>query len=153
MNMLYFIGRADVEAETPILWPPDAKKYSALFAAVKQKSSNMENYKRDHGVNREYMGVCVQLRGTLNIRGRGMDLILHAKLLQSCQTLCDTMDCSPPGSSVHGTLQAKILEWVAISSSRRSSQPRDRTYVSYVWHWQAGLFPLAPPGKLFFYGW
>ena len=44
---------------------------------------------------------------------------------QSCPTLCDPMDCSPPGSSFHGVLQASILEWVAISSSRGSSQPRD----------------------------
>ena len=51
---------------------------------------------------------------------------------QSCLTLCDPMDCSPPGSSVHGTLQARILEWVVISSSRGSSQPRDQTYVSYI---------------------
>ena len=53
---------------------------------------------------------------------------LHAYL--SCPTLCNPMDCSPPGSSVHGTLQARILEWVAISSSRGFSQPRDRTRVS-----------------------
>ena len=47
-------------------------------------------------------------------------------------TLCDTVDSSLPGSSVHGILQARILEWVAISFSRGSSQPRDRTCVSYV---------------------
>ena len=46
-------------------------------------------------------------------------------------TLCDFIDCSPPGSSVHGILQARILEWVAIPSYRGSSQPRDRTLVSY----------------------
>ena len=108
------------------------KKYSALFPAVKQKSSNMQNNKWDHGVNREYMAVCVQLTGTLNIRGRGVDLMLHTKLLQSCQTLCDPRDCTFPGSSFHGILQARILEWVAISFSRRSSLPRDRTCISYV---------------------
>ena len=48
-----------------------------------------------------------------------------AKLLQSCLTLCDPTDCSLPGSSVHGILQATILEWVAISFSRGSSQSRD----------------------------
>ena len=48
-----------------------------------------------------------------------------AKSLQLCLTLCDPMDCSPPGSSVHGILQAKILKWVAISLSRGSSCPRD----------------------------
>ena len=52
---------------------------------------------------------------------------LHAKLLQSCLTLCNPMDCSPPGTSVHEILQARILEWVAISFSRGSSRPRDRT--------------------------
>ena len=44
---------------------------------------------------------------------------------QTCPSLCDPMDCSPPGSSVHGILQARVLEWVAMPFSRRSSQPRD----------------------------
>ena len=51
---------------------------------------------------------------------------------QSCLTLCDPMDYSPPGSSVHGILQARVLEWVAISSSRGSSPPRDRTCISCI---------------------
>ena len=55
-----------------------------------------------------------------------------AKSLLSCLTLCDPMDLSPPGSSVNGILQARILEWVAMPSSRRSSELRDRTRVSYV---------------------
>ena len=50
---------------------------------------------------------------------------------QSCPALCNSMDCSPPGSSVHRISQAGRLEWVAISSSRRSSQPRDPTQVSH----------------------
>ena len=54
-----------------------------------------------------------------------------AKSLQSCLTLWDPMDCSLPGSSGHGILQARILEWFSMSSSRGSSQPRDRTWVSY----------------------
>ena len=49
---------------------------------------------------------------------------------QSCPTLWDPIGCSLPGSSVHGILQARILEWVAIPLSRGSSQPRDRTWVS-----------------------
>ena len=52
------------------------------------------------------------------------------KLLQPCLTLCYPMDCSLPGSSVHGILQARILECVAMSSSRESSWPRDRTCIS-----------------------
>ena len=51
---------------------------------------------------------------------------------QSCPTLCDTMDCSPPGSSVHGILQARILEWVAIPFSRGSSWPRNRTHIPCI---------------------
>ena len=57
------------------------------------------------------------------------------------------MDCSPPGSSVQRVLQARILEWVAMSSSRGSSQPRDRTNISLsLLHWQARSLPLEPPG-------
>ena len=51
---------------------------------------------------------------------------VHAKSSQLCSALCDPIDCSLPGSSVHGILQARTLEWVAISSSRGSSQPRDQ---------------------------
>ena len=51
---------------------------------------------------------------------------------QSCPTLCNPMGCSPPGSSVHGVLQARMLEWVAVLFSRGSSQPRDQTQVSRI---------------------
>ena len=54
---------------------------------------------------------------------------------QLCRTLCNCMDCSPPGSSVHGISQLRILEWVAISSSRGSSRPTDRTHVSCIGRW------------------
>ena len=70
-------------------------------------------------------------------------ICVHAKSLQLCPTLCDPMDCSPQGSSVHGIVQARILEWVAISSSRRSSPPRARTWVSYI----ANSLPSESPGK------
>ena len=56
----------------------------------------------------------------------------HREVAQSCPTLCDPMDCSPPGSLVHGIFQAWILEWVAVSFSRGSSWPRDRTQVSRI---------------------
>ena len=55
-----------------------------------------------------------------------------AKSLQSCPTLCDPTDYSPPGSTVQGILQARILEWFAISYSRESSWPRDQTLVSCI---------------------
>ena len=53
-----------------------------------------------------------------------------AKSLQSCLTHCDPVDCSPPGCSIHGILQAWILERVALPSSRGSSRPRDQTHIS-----------------------
>ena len=81
----------------------------------------------------------------------GMGFILMcvcAKSPQSCLSLCNPTDCDPPGSSVIGTLQARILEWVAVPSSRRSSKPRDRTHVSYI-----SCIGIAPPGKPFIVMW
>ena len=66
---------------------------------------------------------------------------------QSCPTLCNPMDCSPPGSSVHGIFQARMLEQVAISYSRGFSWPKDRNWS--LLDWQADSLPLAPPGKPF----
>ena len=57
---------------------------------------------------------------------------MHAQSLQLCPSLCNPMDCSPPGSSVHGIFPARILEWVTISSSRGFSWPRHQTHISYV---------------------
>ena len=56
----------------------------------------------------------------------------ESEVTQSCQTLCDPVNCSPPGSSIHGILQARVLEWVASSFSRGSSQPTDWTQVSLI---------------------
>ena len=55
---------------------------------------------------------------------------MWAKSLQLCLTLCDAMDCSPSGSSVHGILQARILQWFAVPSSRGSSLPSNQTCIS-----------------------
>ena len=57
---------------------------------------------------------------------------VHAKSLQSCPTLCGPVDCSLPGSFVHGILQTRILKWVAMPCSRGSSRPKDWTPVSYI---------------------
>ena len=67
---------------------------------------------------------------------------MHACMLSHVQ-LRNPTDCSPPGSSVHGISQARILEWVAVSSSEGSSLPRDPTHIPCLLHWQVG--PL-PPG-------
>ena len=80
----------------------------------------------------------------------GGQLLYHsttAKSLQLCPTLCHPLDCSPPGSSVHGISQARILEWVAMPSSKGSSPPRNQTCVSCLQHWQAGSLPLVPPAE------
>ena len=64
----------------------------------------------------------------------------------SCLTLWDHMDCSPPGFSVHGILQARVLEWVAMPSSRESSWPRDQTHVLYIsCIGRQVLYHLVPP--------
>ena len=63
---------------------------------------------------------------------------------QLCLTVCDPMDCSPPGSSVHGILQVRILEWVAILFSRGSSRPRDQTQSPAL---QAASLPPEPAGE------
>ena len=67
----------------------------------------------------------------------------EVKVIQSCLTLCEPMDCSLPDSFVHGILQARILEWVVIPSSRRSSQSWDQTQVSAL---QADSLPSEPQG-------
>ena len=62
----------------------------------------------------------------------GVQCGLGAKSLRSCPTLGDPMDCSPPGSPVHGILQPRVLEWVARLSSKGSSQPGDGAHIPYV---------------------
>ena len=71
---------------------------------------------------------------------------VRAKSLQSCPTLCNPMDRSLPGSSVHGVLQARILERTAINSSRRSSLGSNSRLL-HLLNWQASALPLASPGK------
>ena len=73
-------------------------------------------------------------------------VVWHAcSVTKLCLTLCNPMDCSPPGSSVHGISQERTLEWAAIFFSRGSSQPRDRTCVSCI---VGGFFTTEPAGKL-----
>ena len=72
---------------------------------------------------------------------------MHVQSLQLCPALCDPMDCSPQGPSVHGILQARIMAWIAMLSSRGLSQPRDRTSISSVSCIAGGFFTTEPPGK------
>ena len=74
---------------------------------------------------------------------------VRAKSLQRCLTLCDLMDCSPPGSSVHGILQARVLDGVgshAVLQGSFLTQGLNPCLLCLL-HWQAGSSPLEPPGK------
>ena len=70
-----------------------------------------------------------------------------AKSLQSCLTLCKPMAYSPPSSSVHGIVQARILEWVTMTSCRVPYQPRDQNSISCSSYIAGGFFTIEPPGK------
>ena len=76
-----------------------------------------------------------------------MDVCVPAKSLQSCPTLFDSMDYSPPGSSVHGILQPRILEWIARPSSRGSSRHRDRPAFPAAPALQENSLPLSHQGS------
>ena len=69
-----------------------------------------------------------------------------ATSLQSCPILCNPMDCSPPGSSVHGILQARILEWVAMPFSRDLLDSGIKPMPCFL-HWQVNSLPLVPPAE------
>ena len=87
------------------------------------------------------MTPCVKHLGWVRVR-------VCMLLLQSCLTLCNSMDCSLPGFPVHGILQTRILEWIDMPSSKGSSWSRDQTHISYVsCTGRQVLLPLAPPGK------
>ena len=78
-----------------------------------------------------------------------VNLCVHARSLQLFLTLCDPMDCSPPGSSVCGILQARTLEWVVLLQEifpTQGSNPR----LLRLLHWQVCSLPLAPQGSPFF---
>ena len=78
-----------------------------------------------------FFGFVILKKPVLPMLGKLFECV-YAKSLQSCPTLCDPMDCSPPGSSVLGILQARILEWAAMPSSRGSSRPGDQTCFSHL---------------------
>ena len=76
------------------------------------------------------------------------EYVCSAKSLQSCLTLCNAMDCSPPGSSVHGILRTRILEWVAVPLLQGTFPTQGlNPHLLHLLPWQAGSLPLAPLGK------
>ena len=111
---------------------------SSAGKAGKESTCNAEDPSSIPGLGRsagEGVGYPFQYSGLEN----SMDCIVHGFIKSQkwlgdfhFTSLCDSTDCSPPSSSVHGILQARIMVWVAISSSRGSSRPRDGTHVSCV---------------------
>ena len=122
------------------VWPtfPDERGYICWFLG-KPKACPIEgsaSYLLCSGVTLESLHTYYMYFECISL---GMGPLFHYKFSHvcvlscfSCVRLCDTVDCSPLGSSVYGILQARILEWVAMVSSRGSSQPRDESYVSYI---------------------
>ena len=149
---LIFTGRTDAEAEALILWLPDTKNWLIRkdpdFGKDwrwKEKGTTENeiigwNHRRDGHEFEQASGVEGQgsLESYCPWGQKDLDTIEQLTwsnlrvVTQSYLTLCDPMDCSLPGSSVHWILQARILEWVAISYSRGSSSPRSQTWVSCV---------------------
>ena len=90
-----------------------------------------------HGVAKNWTGFSNWTKNNDQRICTGISVLVSA---QSCLTLCDPMDCSLPGFSVHEIFQARVLEWVAISFSRGSSWPRDWTQVSCIAGWRFTLW-------------
>ena len=95
-------------------------------------------------VCRSHLGILLNKRFCFSSYGWG----LHDRSLRSCSTLCDPMDCSLPDSFVHGILQARILKWIAMPSSRGSSRTRDRTQFSCIFCTADGFFTIETLGSL-----
>ena len=117
--------------------PPPTHTYSvALFLPQGIKSIDgpqlAENYAPKLPVSTDSSVKSRSSDDFLTHSGSFPNEVKWSEVAQSCPTLCDPVDCSPPDSSVHGILQGRTLEWVAISFSRRSSQPRDQTQVSCI---------------------
>ena len=116
--------------------PPDSSNHGISQARILEWVAIL--FSRGSSPSRDQSWVsCIAGRffaiwATKEAPGYSVKVKVKVSVTQPRPTLWDPMDCSPPGSSVHETLQARILEWVAISLSRGSSRPRDWTWVSHV---------------------
>ena len=144
--MQRILSRSKTESEAcPLSWGQWTPH--RVDSPTRQRSSDLRATSRC-----DYLGAEPQaaLQPLLCLTDLGTSAIyVHAQSLQLCQTFCNPVDCSPPGSSVHRILKARILEWVAIPFSKRSSWPRDQTQDSCV-SWIAG-FSTAKPQEAFFF--
>ena len=121
----------------PSLLPPWSLKFFTKNLSVGSDLTSHWQSKQASSWNPEQTGYKSLFPLTVNL---GYGVRCGGFVSSSCPTLCDPVDCSPPGSFVHGILQARILVWVAISFSRGSSQP-------YLLYWQANSLPLSHQGS------
>ena len=143
-----FIGSPDAEAEAPILQPPNAKSHFIgkdpdagenwrQNGKGQQKKRWLDSITNSMDTNLSKLQEIVKTRGSWcaevhEVTKSWIRLESESEVAQSFPTLCDHMDCNLPGFSVLGIFQTRVLEWVAISFSRESSPPRDRTWVSCI---------------------
>ena len=113
---------------------PNTQRDSKLSREEKGEGGNrgylVEKRESKWGERNQASNHTPKWKGVLKIRV--LKVKSENEVVQSCPNLCDPMDCSVLGSSIHGIFQARILEWVAISFARRSFQPRDWTLVSCI---------------------
>ena len=118
-------------SRSPPAPPPQGSRISMMVRRCVLCLGGGKRYNKKCEVRIMYIGAwSVQAAVTKYHRLAG--LCVRAKSLQFVRLFADPLDCSPPGSSVHGILQARILEWDSMPSSRGSSQPRDQTPISYA---------------------
>ena len=123
-------------------------EYLAMFIDSSSWCHASQDYCDDYWYNPSADIVSKQLTVYWFLRGSRSCLCIPTEVLQSCLTLCDPIDSSQLGSSIHGILQAGILGWVVMPSSRGSSQSRDQTRISYIsCIGRQLLLLLVPPGK------
>ena len=110
----------------------NCKKTRLRHRQAQREDSHLQGKERNLRRNRSCQYVILYFQPLPRTVRNNLCCLLPAEWLQLCPTLCDTRDCSPPVSSIHGIFQARVLEWAAISFYWGSSQPRDRTRVSHV---------------------
>ena len=109
-----------------IFFPFSFKSHQFLFILIHSFLNIIPSFVKWYYIYRFIYGYC-----TIDITPQ-YTIYMCVLVVQSCLTFCDSMDCSPTGYFVHGILQAKILEWVAIPFSTGSSQPRGQIWVSCI---------------------
>ena len=111
--------------------PPWCLIQDRTFSFNRIKSQLIKKKKKFEN-NTKSQGKKWLIRNILIVSWNRFSSVQFSSVAQSCPTLCNLMDCSPPDYSVHGIFQVTILEWAAISFSRGSSQPRDQNWVSHT---------------------